>query len=77
MKYQWRRNVTNIRRESSETYMGNFTNTATDNGSQFDEVVSNAMESVTSAAATLTINSTGLQREERQLETRSPAEQKF
>jgi hypothetical protein len=55
ISYQWRRNGVNIGGATSATYV--LTPTAdTDNGASFDVVVTNGAGSVTSAAATLTVN---------------------
>ncbi len=53
--YQWRKNSTNIGGATAATYTTPAT-TASDNGTKFDVVVSNAKGSVTSSAATLTVN---------------------
>ena len=54
--YQWRRNGVAIAGANSTSYVLNPTVAATDNGAQFDVVVSNVAGSVTSVAATLTVN---------------------
>jgi len=53
--YQWRRNGANIAGANATSYVLNPT-AASDTGAQFDVVVSNAGGSVTSVAATLTVN---------------------
>jgi hypothetical protein len=55
LSYQWRRNGTPIAGATGVSYTLNPTAVA-DNGAQFDVLVSNAGGSVTSAAATLTVN---------------------
>src|SRR6266481_3560246 len=55
LSYQWRKNSTNITGATSSSYTTPATTTA-DNNSTFDVVVSNAAGSVTSNAATLTVN---------------------
>jgi len=55
--YQWRKNGTNISGANSSSYTTPST-IASDNGAQFDVVVSNSNSSVTSNAATLTVNTT-------------------
>jgi len=56
LSYQWQKNNTAIAGANSATYPTPAT-TAADNGSQFRVVVSNTAGSVTSNAATLTVNS--------------------
>jgi hypothetical protein len=56
LSYQWRKNGVNIPAATATNYMTPAT-VASDNGAMFDVVVSNMAGSVTSAAATLTINS--------------------
>ena len=55
LSYQWRRNGLNINGATSASYVLNPTAGA-DSGATFDVVVSNIAGSVTSAAATLTVN---------------------
>ncbi len=55
LAYQWRRNGSNISGATSSSYVLNPT-AVSDSGAQFDVVVTNAAGSVTSAAATLTVN---------------------
>jgi hypothetical protein len=55
--YQWRKNSSNISGAMSASYTTGATTTA-DNGAKFDVVVSNSAGSVTSSAATLTVNGT-------------------
>jgi hypothetical protein len=55
LSYQWQKNGTNIAGATSSSYTTPAT-AASDNGSTFDVVVSNSASSVTSAAATLTVN---------------------
>ena len=55
LSYQWRRNGSNISGATSSSYALNPTAVA-DSGAQFDAVVSNAAGTVTSSAATLTVN---------------------
>ena len=55
LNYQWQKNGANITGATSSSYTTP-TTTTTDSGSIFDVVVSNAAGSVTSAAATLTVN---------------------
>ena len=58
LSYQWRRNGTNIGGATNASYT--LTPTATsDSGATFDVVVSNSAGSVTSQAATLTVQSSG------------------
>ncbi len=57
LSYQWRRNTVIIAGATSASYVLNPT-VGTDNGAQFDVVVSNSAGSVTSTAATLTVNVT-------------------
>ena len=57
LAYQWRKNAANISGATSASYTTPATTTA-DNAAQFDVVVSNSVNSVTSAQATLTVNST-------------------
>ena len=54
--YQWRRNGVAIAGANSTSYVLNPTVASVDNGAQFDVVVSNVAGSVTSVAATLTVN---------------------
>ena len=56
LSYQWRRNWVPIVGATGTSYVINPTSVAADNGALFDVVVSNAAGSVTSAAATLTVN---------------------
>jgi hypothetical protein len=56
ISYQWQKNGTNIAGASAASYTTPAT-TAADNGAKFDVVVSNAAGSLTSAQATLTVNS--------------------
>ena len=58
LSYQWRRNGVAIDGATSASYVLNPT-AITDNGATFDVVVSNAAGTVTSSAATLTVNSGG------------------
>ncbi|HKV64191.1 MAG TPA: hypothetical protein VJO16_19955 [Candidatus Acidoferrum sp.] len=56
LSYQWRKNTANIANAAAASY----TTTATvagDNGAKFDVVISNSAGNVTSAQATLTVNS--------------------
>jgi len=53
--YQWRKNSANISGATSPSYTTPAT-TSGDNGAKFDVVVSNSAGTVTSAAATLTVN---------------------
>jgi hypothetical protein len=55
LSYQWRRNGTAITGATSSTYSTPATSSS-DNGAQFTVVVSNTAGSVTSSAATLTVN---------------------
>jgi hypothetical protein len=55
LSYQWRRNGASIAGATGASYTLNPTAVA-DSGAQFDVVVSNSVGSVTSAAATLTVN---------------------
>ena len=55
LSYQWQKNGVNIAGATSASYTTPAT-TTTDNGSTFGAVVSNTAGSVTSAAATLTVN---------------------
>ena len=55
LSYQWRKNGTSISGATSSTYT-TLPETASDSGAQFAVVVSNAAGSVTSNAATLTVN---------------------
>jgi immunoglobulin I-set domain protein len=57
LAYQWRKNTANISGATSASYTTPATTTA-DNAAKFDVVVSNSVNSVTSAQATLTVNST-------------------
>jgi len=56
LSYQWQKNNTNISGATSSSYTTPATTTS-DSGSTFDVVVSNSAGSVTSNAATLTVNS--------------------
>jgi lysophospholipase L1-like esterase len=56
LSYQWRKNGANIPGANAASYVTPATTTA-DNGSAFDVIVSNSAGSVTSNAATLTVNS--------------------
>jgi hypothetical protein len=58
LNYQWRRNGINIAGATSASYVLNPT-AVTDNGATFDVVISNVAGTVTSSAATLTVNSAG------------------
>ena len=55
LSYQWRRNGSNLSGATSSSYVLNPT-AVSDSGAQFDVVVTNAAGSVTSTAATLTVN---------------------
>jgi len=55
LSYQWQKSRTNIDQATSSTYTTPATISA-DNGSQFTVLVSNSVGSVTSTAATLTVN---------------------
>ena len=55
LNYQWQKGTTAITGATSSTYTTPAT-TLSDNGSQFSVVVSNSLGSVTSSAATLTVN---------------------
>jgi hypothetical protein len=55
LSYQWRKNSVAIAGATSSSYTTPVT-TSSDNGAQFSVVVSNATGSVTSSAATLTVN---------------------
>jgi hypothetical protein len=55
MSYQWQKNSVNIAGATSASYTTPLTTTS-DNGSTFDVVVTNSAGTVTSAAATLTVN---------------------
>ena len=55
LSYQWRRNGSGIDGATSATYVVNPTNELTDDGAQFDVVVTNGAGSVTSATALLTV----------------------
>ena len=55
ISYQWRRNGTAISGATSASYVLNPT-AVSDSGAQFDVIVSNAVGSITSNAATLTVN---------------------
>jgi Transmembrane protein 131-like N-terminal len=57
LSYRWQKNGANIAGASSASYTTPVT-TITDSGSTFDVVVSNTVGTVTSAAATLTVNAT-------------------
>src|SRR5215470_10040732 len=57
LSYQWQKNSTAISGATSASYTTPVT-TSADNGAQFVVVVSNSAGSVTSSAATLTVNST-------------------
>lgn len=56
LSYQWRKNTANITGAMSPSYTTPAT-TAGDNGAKFDVVVSNSAGNITSAQATLTVNS--------------------
>jgi hypothetical protein len=56
LTFQWQKNGMNIPMATSASYMTGAT-VASDNGAMFDVIVTNAAGSVTSAAATLTVNS--------------------
>jgi hypothetical protein len=56
LSYQWRKNTANITAATSSSYTTPAA-TSADNGAKFDVVVSNSAGSVTSAQATLTVNS--------------------
>ena len=60
LSYQWQKNSVNISGATSSTYTTPAT-TASDNGSAFRVVVSNSAGSVTSNAATLTVNGPAIQ----------------
>src|SRR5207245_1552847 len=55
LSYQWSKNGTAISGATSASYTTPAT-TSSDNGAQFTVVVSNSVGSVTSSAATLTVN---------------------
>src|SRR5207302_13013 len=55
LSYQWQKNGTAIGAATTASYTTSAT-TASDNGDQFTVVVSNAVGSVTSSAAALTVN---------------------
>jgi len=57
LNYQWRKNAVAISGATSSSYTTPAT-TSSDNGAQFSVVVSNTAGSVTSSAATLTVNTT-------------------
>ena len=59
LSYQWRRNGTPIGGATGTSYTLNPT-AGTDNGAQFDVVVTNGGGTATSAAATLTVNATAV-----------------
>ena len=59
LTYEWKRNGVNISGETSATYNLTATDADLDNGAQFTVVVTNGGGSVTSATATLTVNSSG------------------
>jgi immunoglobulin I-set domain protein len=56
LSYQWRKNTANITGASASSYTTPAT-TSADNGAKFDVVVSNTAGNITSAQATLTVNS--------------------
>jgi hypothetical protein len=56
LSYQWRKNMMNIGGAMSASYTTPAT-TSADNAAKFDVIVSNSVNSVTSAQATLTVNS--------------------
>jgi hypothetical protein len=59
LTYQWRRNGVNLPGATGSSYTLNPTNAAADNGAQFDVIVNNPVgPAVTSAVATLTVNTT-------------------
>src|SRR5207244_3015608 len=60
LSYQWQKNGTAIGAATTASYTTPAT-TASDNGDQFTVVVSNAVGSVTSTAASLTVTTTGNQ----------------
>jgi len=55
LSYQWQKNGANISGATSASYVTPAT-TSSDNGATFDVVVSNSAGTVTSNAATLTVN---------------------
>src|ERR1700722_18429531 len=59
LSYQWQKNGTNISGATSASYTTPAT-ASTDNGSTFKVVVSNSAGSVTSSAASLTVNAAGV-----------------
>lgn len=59
LRYQWRRNGTPLANQTG-TYLTIFPVTAADNGASYTVVISNAVGSVTSDAAVLTVDSTVL-----------------
>ncbi|HTG44559.1 MAG TPA: LamG-like jellyroll fold domain-containing protein, partial [Verrucomicrobiae bacterium] len=60
LSYQWRRGGVNLGGATASSFTLNPTSQATDNGAQFSVVVSNAIGSVTSVVATLTVNAAGV-----------------
>jgi Ig-like domain-containing protein len=56
LSYQWRKNTANISGATASIYTTPVT-TSADNGTKFDVVVSNSAGNITSAQATLTVNS--------------------
>jgi hypothetical protein len=56
LSYQWRKNTANISGATASIYTTPVT-TSADNGAKFDVVVSNSAGNITSAQATLTVNS--------------------
>ncbi len=56
LSYQWRKNTANITGATASSYTTPAT-TSADNGAKFDVVVSNTAGNITSAQATLTVNS--------------------
>ena len=59
LSYQWQKNGTNISAATSSSYTTPATTTS-DSGSTFDVIVSNSVGSVTSNAATLTVNASAV-----------------
>ncbi|HEY6270235.1 MAG TPA: hypothetical protein VIX11_18180 [Candidatus Acidoferrum sp.] len=56
LSYQWRKNTANVSGATASSYTTPVT-TSADNGAKFDVVVSNSAGNITSAQATLTVNS--------------------